>query len=222
MLVEPAERGGRRVARGHRHLQEAPGGLGRREGLHDEPVGIVRLGVAGRPAEARVGVDEGAGRELLEPPRVDRVVLPVPVAADDVEVVVEEAVLLEPVEEPVALVLEPHRVRLVVALEGVVPQGLAPGLVGVVGADHRRRRDEDLERGVAREQRLLQPRELRGPPHRLVGSRLGHVRAAVVAPLGQPDLQVARDAVGPVGARVGVVRVDDRHLLEERGPAQLG
>ena len=78
---------------------------------------------------------------------------------------------------------------MVVPLERVVAFGLSARLVGVVRADHRSRRDKELERRVAFEQGPFQPGELLGAPQRLVRTGRRHVRAAVVASLSQPDLQ---------------------------------
>ena len=75
---------------------------------------VGRIRRAGLDAESGIGVDQRAAGELLETRSVPGVVLPVTVAAQDVEVLVEKAVSAEPVEELAAFVPEAADVAVVV------------------------------------------------------------------------------------------------------------
>ena len=99
-------------------MQESARGLGLRIRLLNQPLGIGRLRVPGTPAQPRVTIDQCPGRKFFETARVDGVVLPVPVAADDEEVLVhEKAVVGEPSEELIPLVPEAGGVGVVVPLQ---------------------------------------------------------------------------------------------------------
>ena len=114
-----------------------------------DAVEAVVLRVLARCA-AGVGIAGRADGELVEPGLgVNRVVLPVAVADDDQEAVVQ--VRAEPLADRVAFVAE-GRVGVIV------------GLVAAVRTDDRRGRDEDLPVRVAGEQGVPQPAPLLGAP----------------------------------------------------------
>ena len=72
-------------------------------------------------------------------------ILPMPIATDEVEPFIQKTLFLGPVEEPPPLMPEAADVRVVVRL------------AITVRSDHRRRGDDDLERRVRFQERSFQP-----------------------------------------------------------------
>src|SRR5262245_10113186 len=141
--------------------------------LLDEAFRIVAERIPRRSTKSRVFVDDRTGRKFFEATRIDRVVLPVAITADDVEVVSEDPILAQPGEEPIPFFLEAARIRHVVSFELVdilrslgdrrIPRRRGPAAttataasvpheldaIDIVWTDHRRRRDQNFEGGIA-------------------------------------------------------------------------
>ena len=118
--------------------------------------------------------------------RIDRGILPVPVACDDNHPGLgsDEASELIPF-----------------GAKGLVREVVF--LCTPIGSDDRRRSEHHLERGIRGFHRFPKPRLLRGAPDRLVGAvRIG-VGTACHSPLHQPDLQISAVPEGAVGRLTG-------------------
>ena len=74
------------------HLQETAGLTDLGVLVRDFSLGICRSAFTWRYRPESIGITNGPARKLFEAARVDCVVLPVPVATDQIEVFVEEAV----------------------------------------------------------------------------------------------------------------------------------
>ena len=159
---------------------------------------------------AGVDVRGGPAGELVHrEARVLGVVLPVPVAAADEDVVVG-VVRVYPAADLVSLGLE-GGVRVVVALRGAV------------GPDDGRGAHEHAPVGVAGEDGVLPPLLLDGAPDGLVRAVGGVVGAPIVAPLDEPDLERLPPAERPVGeaAHRDLLAEDDEPLVESQAPVRL-
>ena len=189
-------------------MQEAPGRLRVNVRLADQALRVGRGLVTRLDPGDGIFVVERANRELLETLRVDAVVLPVPVAAENEHVF--DLLPGEPSEKGIRLGAEALGIRVVVLL------------ARPVGTDHRGGGDDDLPSCVAFLQGLFQPGPLLGTPHRLCCAVRQFVVRAIIAPLEEPELHILADAVGAV---VGGVRISGRmdgHLLAEQIHARGG
>ena len=89
------------LTRRDRDVQEPARGLRSRIRLLDQPSGSVYSGSPGLLPSREIAIHERSGRKLFEADGVDRVVLPMPVPADDVEVLVlEKAVVAAFADRP--------------------------------------------------------------------------------------------------------------------------
>ncbi|NQV26631.1 MAG: hypothetical protein HQ518_19925 [Rhodopirellula sp.] len=104
--------------------EEAAGAFFLSVELFDQSFGIGGFRVSGAASQAGIRVDQGSTGELFDARWMQRVVLPVAVSADQIEMLFRDAGFVEPGEELVTLVAEAIEVRVIVELPFVIRASL--------------------------------------------------------------------------------------------------